>query len=30
MKVLKFRTFDEKRARTPKWVMGFTYKLQGR
>jgi hypothetical protein len=20
MKVLKFRTFDEKRARTPKWV----------
>jgi hypothetical protein len=30
MKVLKFRTFDEKRATTPKWVMGFTYKLQGR
>jgi hypothetical protein len=24
MKVLKFRTFDEKRAITPKWVMGFT------
>jgi hypothetical protein len=23
MKVLKFRTFDEKRAITPKWVMGF-------
>jgi hypothetical protein len=22
MKVLKFRTFDEKRATTPKWVMG--------
>jgi hypothetical protein len=30
MKVLKFRTFDEKRAITPKWVMGFTKKLQGR
>jgi hypothetical protein len=30
MKVLKFRTFDEKRVITPKWVMGFTYKLQGR
>jgi hypothetical protein len=29
MKVLIFRTFDEKRAITPKWVMGFTYKLQG-
>jgi hypothetical protein len=29
MKVLKFRTFDEKRAITPKWVMAFTYKLQG-
>jgi hypothetical protein len=28
MKVLKFRTFDEKRERTPKWVMGFTYKFQ--
>jgi hypothetical protein len=23
MKELKFRTFDEKRARTPKWVMGL-------
>jgi hypothetical protein len=22
--------FDEKRAITPKWVMGFTSKLQGR
>jgi hypothetical protein len=30
MKVLKFRTFDEKRAITPKWVMGFTYKFEGR
>jgi hypothetical protein len=30
MKVLKFRMFDEKRAITPTWVMGFTYKLQGR
>jgi hypothetical protein len=30
MKVLRFRTFDEKRAITPKWVMGFTSKLQGR
>jgi hypothetical protein len=30
MKVLKFRTFDEKSEITPKWVMGFTYKLQGR
>jgi hypothetical protein len=28
--VLKFRTFDEKRAITPKWIMGFTLKLQGR
>jgi hypothetical protein len=24
--VLKFRTFDEKRAITPKWVMGKNYK----
>jgi hypothetical protein len=24
MKVLKFKTFDEKMAITPKWVMGFT------
>ena len=23
-KVLKFRKFDEKRAITPKWVMGIT------
>jgi hypothetical protein len=30
MKVLKFRTFYEKRAITPKWVTGFTYKFQGR
>jgi hypothetical protein len=30
MKVLKFRTFDEKRATTPKWVMGFSSKWQGR
>jgi hypothetical protein len=29
-KLLKFRKFDEKRAITPKWVMGFTSKLQGR
>ena len=28
--VLQFRKFDEKRAITPKWVMGFTSKLQGR
>jgi hypothetical protein len=28
MKVLKFRTFDEKKAITPKWVMGFNSKLQ--
>jgi hypothetical protein len=28
-KVLKFRKFDEKREITPKWVMGFTSKLQG-
>jgi hypothetical protein len=27
MKALKFRTFDEKRAITPKWLMGFTSKL---
>jgi hypothetical protein len=30
MKVLKFRTFDEKRAITPKSVMGFTSKLRVR
>jgi hypothetical protein len=30
MKVLKFGTFDEKRAITPKPVLGFTLKLQGR
>jgi hypothetical protein len=29
MKVLKIRTFDEQRAITQKWVMGFTYKLLG-
>jgi hypothetical protein len=29
MKVLKFRTFDEKRAITPKQVKGFTAKLPG-
>jgi hypothetical protein len=28
-KVLKFRKFDEKGEITPKWVMGFTSKLQG-
>jgi hypothetical protein len=30
MKVLKFRTFDEKREITPRWVIRFTSKLQGR
>jgi hypothetical protein len=29
-KVLTFWTFNEKRAITAKWVMGFTSKLQGR
>jgi hypothetical protein len=29
MKVLKLHV-DEKRATTPKWVMGFTSKLWGR
>ena len=29
MKVLKFRTFDEKRAITPRWVIRFSSKLQG-
>ena len=29
-KVLKCWKFDEKRDITPKWVMGFTSKLQGR
>jgi hypothetical protein len=29
MKVLKFRTFDEKRAITPRWVIIFTSKSQG-
>ena len=29
-KVLKFWKLDEKREITPKWVMGFTSKLQGR
>jgi hypothetical protein len=28
MKVLKFRTFDEKRAITPTWVMGNGIYLQ--
>jgi hypothetical protein len=28
-KVLKFWKFDEKRAITPTWVMGFTSKLHG-
>ena len=29
MKVLKFRTFDEKRAITPRWIIRFSSKLQG-
>jgi hypothetical protein len=29
-KVLKFKKFDEKRAITPRWVIRFTSKLQGR
>jgi hypothetical protein len=29
-KVLKCWKFDEKREITPKWVMGFTSKWQGR
>jgi hypothetical protein len=29
-KSIKFLKFDEKRAITPKWVLGFTSKLQGR
>ena len=29
-KVLQFWNFDEKRAITPKWVIGITLKLQGR
>ena len=29
-KVLKFWNFDEQRVITPKWVIGFTYKWQGR
>jgi hypothetical protein len=28
MNVLKFRKFDEKRAITPKWVMGFKIKVK--
>ena len=28
-KVLKCWKFDDKREITPKWVMGFTSKLQG-
>jgi hypothetical protein len=27
---LKFYKFDEKRAITPRWVIRFTSKLQGR
>jgi hypothetical protein len=30
MKVLEFRTFDEKRAITPKRILEFTSKLHGR
>jgi hypothetical protein len=30
LKVLKFYKFDEKRAITPRWVIRFTSKLQGR
>jgi hypothetical protein len=29
-KILKFYKFDEKRAITPRWVIRFTSKLQGR
>ena len=29
MKVLKFRTFDEKREITPRWVIIFTSKFTG-
>jgi hypothetical protein len=29
-KALKFYKFDEKRAITPRWVIRFTSKLQGR
>jgi hypothetical protein len=29
-KVLKFYKFDEKKAITPRWVIRFTSKLQGR
>jgi hypothetical protein len=29
-KVIKFYKFDEKRAITPRWVIKFTSKLQGR
>jgi hypothetical protein len=29
-KVFKFYKFDEKRAITPRWVIRFTSKLQGR
>ena len=28
-KVLTFWKFDEKKVITPKWVLGFTSKLQG-
>jgi hypothetical protein len=30
MKILKFKKFDEIRAITPRWVMGFTSKLRSR
>jgi hypothetical protein len=29
-KTIKFYKFDEKRAITPRWVIRFTSKLQGR
>jgi hypothetical protein len=28
--IKKFFKFDEKRARTPRWIIRFTSKLQGR
>jgi hypothetical protein len=30
IRVLKFYKYDEKRAITPRWVIRFTPKLQGR
>jgi hypothetical protein len=30
LQVLTFYKFDEKRAITPRWVIRFTSKLQGR